>query len=145
MKTRSYMIIALFVLIGTVTLSVSAQTTSRVELRVDIPFDFNVGNETLAAGRYRLLSVSNDSANVIFKFESADRSGFMLRMAALEGKGKDSARLVFHRYGNRYFFSEAWLNAANGWQAPKSREERASEREMAALAVRFESVAVRTR
>ncbi len=145
MKKQAYIIIALFVLIGSIALSARAQTTSRAELRVDIPFQFYVGSQTLPAGKYRLLSVSTDSPTVIFKLESENRRGFMLQMQTLEARAQDGAKLIFHRYGNRYYFAEAWLNAAHGWQAPKSRSERATELETAALGAKIESVAVRTR
>ena len=143
MKRQAYMCIALLVLIGSMALSASAQTTSRTELRADIPFQFNVGSQTLPAGQYRLLSVSTDSPTVIFKFESEDRRSFMLQMRTLEGNAQDGAKLIFHRYGNRYYFAEAWLNRAQGWRAPKSRSERSTELETAALDAKIESVALK--
>jgi hypothetical protein len=49
-------------------------------------------------------------------------------------KNKTPARLVFHRYGERYFLAEVWNGADRaGRQLLKSQEERAIEREFASI------------
>ncbi len=43
------------------------------------------------------------------------------------GRMNKETRLVFNRYGNQYYFAQAWLVAQNvGMQAVKSKQERAT-------------------
>jgi hypothetical protein len=50
-------------------------------------------------------------------------------------KNNNHARLVFHRYGERYFLAEVWNGAdPTGRQLLKSQEERAIESELASTA-----------
>ncbi|MDQ3665320.1 MAG: hypothetical protein M3410_01765 [Acidobacteriota bacterium] len=47
------------------------------------------------------------------------------------------AKLVFRRYGQRYFLSEVWTpGQLTGWQLLKSGEERAIEHQLAAISSR---------
>jgi hypothetical protein len=57
-------------------------------------------------------------------------------------KDKKHARLVFHRYGERYFLAEVWSGLdVSGRQLVKSQEERAIEQELANLATNGNSAA----
>jgi hypothetical protein len=50
-----------------------------------------------------------------------------------------AARLVFHRYGQRYFLAEVWNGADKvGRQLMKSRDELAIERELASISSKSE-------
>ena len=61
-------------------------------------------------------------------------------------KSSDGAALIFNRYGNKYFFAQAWVDGeTDGLRAVKSRSERATRKEMAALNVRVETVALKSR
>ena len=65
----------------------------------------------------------------------------MVQMTSVIGKGQENARLIFHRYGNKYFFAQVWVDGeGDGLQAPKPRAERAAEREMAAIKATSETV-----
>jgi hypothetical protein len=56
------------------------------------------------------------------------------------------SKLTFHRYGNQYYFAEVWIDGEkDGLQAPKSKAERATQKELAALNIAMESVPVRVR
>jgi len=49
------------------------------------------------------------------------------------------ARLVFHRYGNTYFLSQVWMAGSGaGRELLKTRQERAIERELMAIAPKGE-------
>jgi hypothetical protein len=53
-------------------------------------------------------------------------------MSQPDGRTKDdSPRLVFHRYGDRYFLREVRLAGNTGFSLPKSREEREVEEQIA--------------
>jgi hypothetical protein len=74
------------------------------------------------------------------------RASAMVQMGSVMGKAQESAKLIFNRYGNHYFFAQAWVDGENfGLQAPKSRAERATERELAGIKISTEAVALSAR
>jgi hypothetical protein len=67
-------------------------------------------------------------------------------MMTVTGKAQESAKLTFHRYGDQYFFAEAWVDGdTSGLQAQKPRAERAITRELAGAKIATESVALTVR
>jgi len=90
---------------------------------MNIPFDFAVGETRLAAGKY---IVSNTTMTILLRNKDGGQSVTILPMRTLQPKGKlTSTKLVFHRYGERYFLSEVWMFAANlGHELRQSRAER---------------------
>lgn len=147
MKKQAYTMIAMIVLVGSMAVAAKAQESGRAQLIANIPFQFAVGDRTLPAGEYRVLSVNAASANVLLKIESRDgQASALVRMMAVTGKARNSAELIFHRYGNQYYFAQAWIDGdASGLQAPKARGERAVEHELAGVKISTESVAVTAR
>jgi hypothetical protein len=147
MKRQAYTMIAMIVLVGSMAVAAKAQTNGRSQLIANIPFQFSVGDKTLPAGEYTVLSVNADSSNVTLKIQSQDgKSSAMVGMMTVTGKAQASAKLIFHRYGNQYFFAEAWVDGDNsGLQARKTRSERANERELAGDKSATESIALTVR
>jgi len=93
--------------------NVRAQTGGRVS--INIPFDFTAGTAKLKAGTYNVKRVS-DRAMAI---RSADGKKTALVNAPLTVGSRDSnagQRLVFNKYGDRYFLSQVWLEVDNGRQ-----------------------------
>jgi len=113
---------------------VSAQAQSARTVVSNIPFEFIVADETLPAGKYRV----NRSIGTALKIWTSDAA--VIRLTNEIEPNKDRrARLVFHRYGDRYFLAEVWTGAGEpGRQLLKSRQERAIEREMSSLASKTE-------
>jgi hypothetical protein len=71
----------------------------------EVPFDFQVGNKTAQAGQY----VVDPSANPAFVAIKSPEEVFLVMTTI--GNSLDYAgtgKLVFHRYGNRYFLAEVW-------------------------------------
>jgi hypothetical protein len=147
MKKQAYTVIAMIVLVGSMAVAARAQTSGRTQLIANIPFQFSVGNKTLPAGEYTVLAVDADSANVALKIQSQDgKMSAMVRMMTVTGKAQESAKLTFHRYGDQYFFAEAWVDGdTSGLQAQKPRAERAITRELAGAKIATESVALTVR
>jgi hypothetical protein len=116
-------------------------------LIADIPFDFNVGNQTLPAGEYTVRQVNPASDQAVLQIRSKDgRVSAMVRMGSVHGKAQESAKLIFNRYGNQHFFAQAWVDGDNtGLQAAKSRAERNIDRELAGLRPTSEAVALKVR
>ena len=100
-----------------------------------IPFDFTVGSETLSAGRYNITNATPEGK--IVKIEAAGESASVMRLTSRVGGGAaaESSKLVFHKYGNRYFLAEIWIaGEGQGQKLMKSRDEKALERELASTA-----------
>lgn len=91
-------------------------------LRATVPFDFTVGSKSFAAGEYSLRQI----AHMVLQIRSADggHANFMIGTQPGEPtRIPGAAKLVFNRYGDRYFLSEVSANSG-GWQVPKSVDEK---------------------
>ena len=147
MKKTTYTMIALLVLIGSMAVAAQAQTARHAPVRVSIPFQFNVGNATLPAGDYLIRELSEDSSAAILQISRKDGSAnVIVNMFGALGQTQAMSKLTFHRYGNQYYFAAVWIDGEkDGLQAPKSKAERATQKELAALNVAMEPVAVSVR
>jgi hypothetical protein len=147
MKRQAYTMIALIVLVGSVAVAAQAQTSGRTRLIANIPFEFSVGNKTLPAGEYTVSQVNPASDHAVLQLRSKNnRASAMIQMDSVIGKAQESANLIFHRYGDQYFFAQAWVDGDNsGLEATKSRAERATERELAGIKAKTEAVALSAR
>ena len=125
--------------------SVKGQSGKRTVLQADIPFEFSVGKVTLPAGQYTVRNIS-DSSDLLQLVSNDGHARALVQMNSVTGKADDNAKLVFNRYGNHYFFTQAWMSGTStGLQALKSRAERAVERELASLDLRVEEVVLTAR
>ena len=69
---------------------------------------------------------------MMIRGENAKGSALRLANAIEDKRNAGQVKLVFHRYGERYFLSEVWTGES-GRQLLKSRQERAIERELASI------------
>src|SRR5256885_14174729 len=147
MKKQAYTMIAMIVLVGSMAVAAQAQTSGHTKLIANIPFQFKVGNKTLPAGEYTVAQVNPASDHAVLQLRSKDgRAGAMVQMGSVIGKAQESAKLIFNRYGNQYFFAQAWVDGDNtGLQAPKTRAERNADRELAGMKATSEAVALKAR
>ena len=147
MKKTAYTVIALVVLVGSMAVAAQAQDRGLSHLSVNIPFQFNVGDKTMPAGKYTIAQVNPASDRAVLQLRQRYGSATaMIQMNSVIGKAQESAKLVFNRYGNQFFFAQAWIDGDNsGLQASKSRSERATEHEMAALKMASDTVTVAAR
>jgi hypothetical protein len=125
------MIAAALVLVAGVA---TANGQSGNKLVAQVPFEFIVGDQILASGEYNVRTVTNAGDTLMIK--NADAKDRAIRLTSPTGHrtAKNYARLVFHRYGNRYFLSEVWMSDERvGRELRKSKQERAIQRELAAI------------
>jgi hypothetical protein len=116
---------------------VSANAQSSRMVISNVPFEFVVGDTTLPAGEYRINRALGHALTI--RTKDASDSASLLTNDIQPRKDRRQARLIFHRYGERYFLAEVWSGADSmGWQLLKSRQERAIERENASLATKTE-------
>lgn len=147
MKSKTYTAIAMIILVGTTVIGGIAQTSGRPRLVANIPFEFNVGEKVMPAGEYTVTQItpSADRAVLHIRNKHGD-SGAMIQMNNLIGKTQNKSRLVFNRYGDEYFFAEAWIDGdANGLSASKSRVERIAATRLNGIVAKRENVALRAR
>ena len=124
-----WMPLILIALFAASAVSTPAQTATGVG--ANVPFDFVVGDKTIPAGRiiasggaasiYGPLTIANYSQGKL-----ASRNGRRMLGAGRTTEGK----LVFHKYGNRYFLAQIWIPGFQAWEVLKSKEERSCERNM---------------
>jgi len=110
MKRFFYIPLAIVVLMEVLNINTPAQTTSQQKVRANIPFTFNVGKVSMPAGHYTVTVVNPSSDQKVLHIHCADgrSSAMVLTMGKLEA-ASDEARLVFNRYGDRYFFAQVHL------------------------------------
>jgi hypothetical protein len=110
----------------------NAQSRS-TKLRANIPFDFVVGDQTLAAGEYVVGQATSTSDNGIMIRSTDSRQNAMRLTSHVQANApKDRAMLIFHRLGNNYYLAQIWTpGSAEGREMLKSKAERAAEQELA--------------
>jgi len=100
----------MIVLVGVLAINAKAQTSSTQKVIASIPFAFNVGKTTLPAGKYTVTVVNPSSDRKILQIRSLNgRSSAMILTTGVTGHASDDAKLVFERYGDRYFFAQAQM------------------------------------
>jgi hypothetical protein len=130
---KGFAMLMLVVGLALATAVVSANAQSANKVVADIPFEFSVGYKSMPAGEYMLRSITTSGDALMI--QSADSRVTALRQSEATAQNKDNhARLIFHRYGERYFLAEVWNGAdVTGRQLLKSQEERAIESELARI------------
>jgi hypothetical protein len=99
-----------------------AQSSSERWL-ADIPFAFRSGSEVMPAGKYQIREVSDHVLMV--SGANQHRSQFLLAIHAETLHPSVRGKLVFHRYGDRYFLYQIWSpNQSTGFELPKSHAEK---------------------
>ena len=99
----------------------TAQTPMHIV--ADIPFSFRSGSEMMPAGKYDIKALSDHV--LIVRNTTRTRSQIMLTNHAQTLKPSERGKLVFHRYGNKYFLYQVWSpGQSNGFELPKDHAEK---------------------
>ena len=127
MKRHLNIPMAIMVLVGALIVGAHAQSSSAQKVIANIPFEFNVGERLLPAGKYTITVTNPSSDRKILQIRSLDgRASAMLLTTSVLGNAADNAKLVFHRYADRYFFAQAHMAGdSTSLAAMKSKAERA--------------------
>jgi len=105
------------------------------KLVVQVPFDFNVGDQAVPAGEYDVIIPSNTGGALWVLNHNGEAQRMILSRSAERRGGKMIAKLVFHRYGSTYFLAQAWMAGdSTGCELSKTKQERALERELGKIA-----------
>lgn len=100
-------------------------------LRGHVTFQFVVGGKTLPAGDYVVERVDRRTAQETLLIRSVDgRSSVLVRTSPVDIKGRQGeAKLIFRCHGENRFLAQLRVGDT-GLRIPKSRAERALEREL---------------
>jgi hypothetical protein len=94
-----------------------AQTT---QLKVTVPFEFIAGDTVLPAGDYDVQSTGPWGGKALSIHNVTSNAGTLLLSNSCQlAKTSDSNKLVFYRYGQKYFLAEVWtVNTLIGRKMP---------------------------
>lgn len=107
--------------------SMAATQVARAQqpLVVNIPFAFVAGNATLPAGEYRIQKWDGNSPVLLIQCSDPAESAMVITNAAEAKELQSESKLVFKRYGKRYFLSQVWTaGSIRGRQLFKSPREK---------------------
>lgn len=120
MKFHAHLVAAA---VGLLTLTgATAVRAASPELQAAVPFTFSAGDTTFAAGTYTVERTAGSHSPLMIR-SAAGGVLFLAQPGEKTVKGK-STRLVFHRYGNRYYLRQVWFNGTNGYNVPETTDER---------------------
>ena len=138
MKIRTIHVAILVVLVLSLPAMLQAQMAIKEPLaRVDIPFPFSAGGVHLPAGQYRISHPGDPYFVLIEKDDGSARALVYVQPSGVNSS--ESSKLVFNKYGNRYFLSQLWTEPDQRvHQCAKDRQEK----ELMAQAQKAEPVVV---
>lgn len=136
MKRHLILTIAIMMFMAGVAMSAEAQVSGSQRMRARIPFAFNVGAKSLPAGEYNITVLNPTSARKVLQIRSTDgRLSAIIQTNENNANMPEQAKLVFNRYGDRYFFAQAQMAGDSvKLAAVKSNAERTTEHGVASKA-----------
>jgi hypothetical protein len=121
MKTKIFALATALLLSG---LAAGISYAEPPVLITNIPFAFQVGNQTLPPGDYRLETESTGSARFQVLREVDTNRVVILSTLPAAARPEGDPMLLFHRYGQTYFLSQIWNGTTDGLQLPESKREK---------------------
>jgi hypothetical protein len=118
MKRNFLLFAAAFALL--VTTAASAQT---IGLKVNVPFSFIVNHATLPAGEYSVDSLGDRVLAI--RGLTSKTTNLVISNSCEMLKPAGQTKLIFHRYGDRYFLNQIWVAGMDaGHQIPVNSREK---------------------
>jgi hypothetical protein len=124
MRTSTRMMV-MAALIAVAMLASTRVASAQDQLTVNVPFDFIAGSKTMPAGEYAVKSVGPTNMLILIAAADSTSSAFLPTHAAVSSQPQTESKLVFNRYGNRYFLAQVWtVGNSSGRQLNKSNREK---------------------
>jgi hypothetical protein len=119
MKRHSSMVAAAIVLL----LSTGSAYAQSAPSTFKVPFGFIAGETVLAAGEYH---ITKDRTPGMLQLWGSDRNTILVVAGNIQTlNASTQTKIVFHRYDNRYFLAQIWVEGQNqGREVPIGRLER---------------------
>jgi hypothetical protein len=131
---KGFTMVLIVVAIALATAVASANAQSAKKVTADVPFEFVVGGQTMGSGEYTLKSINAPENGLLIQNAAGKSATLRMTFQIEPRRNRRAARLVFHRYGDRYFLAEVWTGGGEaGRHLLKSRQERAIERELSSI------------
>lgn len=135
MKKYFGLTIAMMMFVAVLATAAQAQSNGSPLMRAHIPFAFHVGSSELPAGEYSIRVLNASSDRNVLQIRSTDgRLSAIVNTVHMNTKSAEKSKLVFHRYGETYFFAQAQvIGESTSLAAVKSSAERTEARTIAKL------------
>jgi hypothetical protein len=105
-------------------LAASAVQAQDNGVKADIPFDFVVGNQMLAAGEYTVVNQGPVNQAILIRSDEGKTAILSLTQPCSSLNPSAKTKLVFHTMAGRYFLYQIWTQGnSSGRQLPKSKAE----------------------
>jgi len=96
-----------------------AQSTNVV---ADVPFAFTIGNQSVPAVHYELQSISGEG---ILALRRGNEHMGLVSTHSIQSPAAYRSRLIFQRFGDRYFLRQIWMSGSNsGRELPSTKLEK---------------------
>jgi hypothetical protein len=104
MKKQIYTFVGLIIVLTISSVTATFAQSVRA-MKADIPFDFSVRNQTVAAGNYMINQQDNNGLVWFLRNRDNRQSVILLAVGTESKKPSENGKLTFHRYGNKYFLT----------------------------------------
>jgi len=122
MKTRALVMAAVMALTAMATTRVAQAQNA---MAVNVPFDFVAGGKTLPAGEYTVRASGAGNTLILIDRQDASVSALIITHAVVSLDTQTESKLIFNRYGDRYFLSQVWSEGnSQGRQLLKTAREK---------------------
>src|SRR5215218_5370042 len=132
MKSQSLKLFAIAFVLGLVTIFAAAPASAQSKLYFETEFDFHLGKDKLAAGKYELRKLEYGK----YLLQGVDAGKGRIVLFDITESSSDSLepiRVTFNRYGETYFLRSVFdRQGASGQQMVESNYERQVRKGMAA-------------
>lgn len=114
----------LIVVLALPLLMTAAASAQSVHMKVSVPFNFIAVGATLPAGDYDIQSIGAEEKVLVIRNLNSSAAILVISNSRESVNASSNTKLIFHRYGDRYFLSELWMRGDKlGHQVtPSSRE-----------------------
>ena len=90
-------------------------------IRVNVPFNFEIGGQTFPAGEYSLKPLPRFPHAVALQNQSGRTLSYIGTNSLQSRDVASSTKLVFNRYAGQYFLTQMWVAGSEvGWETMKS-------------------------
>jgi hypothetical protein len=113
---RSTLTYRTFAALGTLALLSAASAVGQGKAGFDVPFEFSFANKAMPAGHYNVTQSAGQFGTLLLSGNANGISAFSTTTNTGGGIVHiTEARLVFNKYGDQYFLSEAWLSPGSSY------------------------------
>lgn len=108
-----------------VLMMVGESMAQTIRMKANVPFDFIVNGSNLPAGEYTIQSFGAIDGKTLRLGNVGNRQGALVNTVGMDAaKVSGQTKLIFHRYGDRYFLAQVWIAGSDHGQAlPMSHRE----------------------